>query len=336
MGLSGARRRRCARARAGSAGAPVRGRASPARAVSRSAASRSTRHRPPSRRDGRPCRVSRGGRHRSEVGTSGLRPRGPPARSASGPVSSITVGSPPRARAGAARDPGERDRGRRGGRLPSAPACACSSASPTDDGPEQARKLAGEAVAPAGHGRRRRRHEPLGGRHRPRGAGGQPVHALRRHRRAAAGRRGSRPPGPSRPSRWWTRWSTSCARSEPRSPPVGSAPTWQVELVNDGPVTSSSRLTTSRRGRLTAAGVVPAGEEQAEHDDGERGQHEGHLAQRGCRSCGPSRSATVPDPHRLLADAGAVEHVAVGVTKAENPVGATCTTHRPGLQRPQP
>ena len=48
------------------------------------------------------------------------------------------------------------------------------------------RQVGRQGVAPAGHGRRRRRHESLGRRHHPRDPGREPVHPLRRHPRRPA------------------------------------------------------------------------------------------------------------------------------------------------------
>ena len=70
-----------------------------------------------------------------------------------------------------------------------------------------------------------------------RGAGRQPVHAVRRHHRAVVARAGSLPPAPSTPSRWSTP-VVERLRSLGATVATGRFRTeMRVALVNDGPVT---------------------------------------------------------------------------------------------------
>ena len=106
-----------------------------------------------------------------------------------------------------------------------------------DDTEAHARKLAEKVwhlrVVP----RRRRRDEPSARGCRRRGAGGQPVHALRRHRRVVGGRRGC---DAARPEQAEPLVDAFCAALRDLGATVATGrfgADMQVELVNDGPVT---------------------------------------------------------------------------------------------------
>ena len=107
-----------------------------------------------------------------------------------------------------------------------------------DDTDVHARKLAREALEPAGHGRRGRRDEPIRRRHHDGAARRQPVHPLRRY-------------GQGPPAELDKRQRTHPGHAEPLVDAVVGhlralgaevatgrfAPRCQVSLVNDGPVT---------------------------------------------------------------------------------------------------
>ena len=131
-----------------------------------------------------------------------------------------------------------------------------------DDTPSRGPQARRADLAPAGHGRRRRRDEPVGGRHDPGGARGQPVHALRRHQPGPAAEldRG----GPARAGR--AARGGGGRRASRRSGPTVATGRFRtemaVELVNDGPVTMLLEVLSRRRLR----GRGPAAE------DARRGQ----------------------------------------------------------------
>ena len=76
---------------------------------------------------------------------------------------------------------------------------------------------------------------------------------------AAVARAGSPLPGPSTPSRWCSRWSTTSARWAPPWPPAASAPRCWSTSSNDGPVTVllESDARPSRASRGPRCGTVP-------------------------------------------------------------------------------
>ena len=151
------------------------------------------------------------------------------------------------------------------------------------------------------------------------GAGRQPVHALRRHRRGGGGRASSTPPDPSRPNRWSTPGGASCGRWAPPWPTGRFRTHMEVSLVNDGPVTilleTSEPGLNGRRAGDGRPAPPPA------LDAASRRPTQRPAADAGAHGSGPKRMAGVRPRRRSTSscstrrslDAGALAHLAVGV-----------------------
>ena len=176
-----------------------------------------------------------------------------------------------------------------------------------------ARKLAERIWRLADLRRRRRRDEPGGGRHDRGGARRQPVHALRRHEPGPAAEldRG----GPARAGRaprrgGGRRASQARGRASPRA---GSGPRWPWSWSTTGRSPCCSRWLPPPEAERSSArsGAVPAGEGQRRASIAGGQQQHGPVAEVHVRRRARPQ-AHLANAHGLLADAGAVEHLATG------------------------
>ena len=99
----------------------------------------------------------------------------------------------------------------------------------------------------------------------------------------------------------------------------------QVELVNDGPVTPDAR---ARDTIGCDAPRAPDGSTARSASGSSAAARPWPVAEAHVPGAAAAQRHVHRD-HALLADLGALVHAAAGSTKAEKPVGDTCTTQRP-------